>query len=85
MGRESSSHHWDEKAASSVGDIGPWHIAIVPTDDESVVEIKGLLFAKDFPITLGSHSVLKIRDTEYKGREIEGKTPVFSPAGTLKV
>ena len=58
--------------------IGPWHIILIPTADESVVEIKGRLFSKGFTVKLDmNRDVLIIKDMEFKGSPIKGKSPMF--------
>jgi hypothetical protein len=58
--------------------IGPWHIILMPTSDESVVEIKGLLFAQGFSVKLDvNRDVLIIKDAEFKGRPLQGNSPMF--------
>lgn len=62
-------------------DIGPWHIVIVPTAEQSVVEIKGLLFAKGFSVKLDvNRDVLVIKETEFAGKPLSGKSPLYANA-----
>lgn len=61
--------------------IGPWHIMLMPTSDKSVVEIKGLIFAEGFSVKLDvNRDVLIIKDTEFKGRSLQGNSPMFQNA-----
>jgi len=63
-------------------DIGPWHIIVVPTSDQSVVEIKGLLFAKALTVKLDvNRDVLIVEGSEFPGRPITGNSPMFGNAG----
>ena len=61
--------------------IGPWHIILVPTADQSVVEIKGLLFAQGFAVKLDmKRDVLTINDADFEGRPLKGNSPMFQNA-----
>ncbi len=62
--------------------IGPWHIILVPTADKSVVEIKGLLFAKGFSVKIDmDRDVLIVNNSEFQGESITGNSPMFQNAG----
>jgi hypothetical protein len=62
-------------------EIGPWHIFLVPTSDQSVIEIKGLHFARGFTVKLDvNRDVLIIKDVEFKGRPLKGNSPMFQNA-----
>lgn len=61
--------------------LGPWNINVIPTPDQSIVEIKGLLFAKAFTVTLDvNRDVLTINDAIFKGRPLKGNSPIFQNA-----
>ncbi len=62
--------------------IGPWHLILVPTPDKSVIEIKGLLFAKGFSVKIDlDRDVLIVKGSEFQGRSITGDSPMFQNAG----
>jgi hypothetical protein len=62
--------------------IGPWHIILVPTSDASVVEIKGLLFAKGFSVELDlDRDILIVNDSEFQGHAASTNSPMFENAG----
>jgi hypothetical protein len=58
--------------------IGTWHIAVIPTADPAVVELKGLLFARGISVKLDlNRDVLIVNGAEFKGTPISGKSPGF--------
>lgn len=59
--------------------IGPWHIIFLPTPNRSIVEIKGLLFAANYSITLDmERDVLTVNGVDFKGRPVSGNSPMFN-------
>lgn len=60
--------------------VGPWHIAFFPLGNH-VVEIRGLLFAKDHSVKLDmDRDVLIVNGVEFIGSPLTGESPMFQNA-----